>query len=172
MLRRIIVFLSTILLLINSALVNAATINGWAVSNPMAVGASILYDGSKGAVKSALLITPNASQVANVLKSGGAGYALTFAVNQLLDGIDWVMDPANNQIRYKVPVGKCPYAVYGIEDRPVCGTTRESACKAYANGRIYQLIVNNTYCRINGTVDAPAGSTDYPISVDVTQVTE
>ena len=102
MLRRIIVFLATILLLLNSALVNAATIGAWTVSNPMAVGASILYDGSKGAVISSVLITPNASQVAKVLRGGVAGYALQLAVEQLLGAVDWVLDPANNRIVYKV----------------------------------------------------------------------
>ncbi len=153
-----------------------ASFGQWVVNGYASEGASTVVNASRTiggvATESKALITPNVSQVSKILKRGLGGFALTFAVDELLDGIDWVMDPANNRIRYKEPVGKCPYAVYGIEDRPVCGTTRESACKAYANGRIYQLIVNNTYCRINGTVAAPAGSTDYPISVDVTQIEE
>lgn len=101
MLKKVIVFLTSLLLILNSTLTNAATIGAWNVSNPMAVGASILYDGSKGAVKSSVLITPNASQVAKVLRGGIAGYALTLAVEQLLGAVDWVLDPANNRIIYK-----------------------------------------------------------------------
>lgn len=103
MFKKIIVFLTSLLLILNSTFTNAATIGAWTVSNPMAVGASILYDGSKGAVTSSVLITPNASQVAKVLRGGLAGYALSFAVEQLLGAVDWVLDPANNQITYKVP---------------------------------------------------------------------
>ncbi|WP_446084262.1 hypothetical protein [Acinetobacter sp. 1125_18A] len=101
MLKRIMIFLTSILLLLNSALVNATTINGWFLSNPTAVGASILYDGTKGSLASSVLISPNASQIAKVLRGGIAGYALTFAVEQLLGAVDWVLDPANNQIKYK-----------------------------------------------------------------------
>ncbi|RZK47848.1 MAG: hypothetical protein EOO99_12115 [Pedobacter sp.] len=100
MLRKIIVFLTSVFLALISILASAATIGAWTVSNPMAVGASMLYDGSKGTVTSSVLITPNASQVAKVLRGGLAGYALTFAVEQLLGAVDWVLDPANNQIVY------------------------------------------------------------------------
>ena len=94
------IFLTSLLLLLNSALVNAS-IGGWTLSNPTAVGASILYDGTKGAATSSILISPNTSQVAKVLRGGLVGYALTFAVEQLLGAVDWVLDPANNAVKYK-----------------------------------------------------------------------
>ncbi|MCU4319380.1 hypothetical protein KTH44_09590 [Acinetobacter bereziniae] len=94
------IFLTSLLLLLNSALVNAS-IGGWTLSNPTAVGASILYDGTKGSATSSILISPNASQVAKVLRGGLVGYALTFAVEQLLGAVDWVLDPTNNQVKYK-----------------------------------------------------------------------
>lgn len=109
MIRKIIVFLTSVFLALISILASAATIGAWTVSNPMAVGAFMLYDGSKGAVTSSVLITPNASQVAKVLRGGAAGYALTLAVEQLLGAVDWVLDPANNQIRYHpIPEGENP----------------------------------------------------------------
>lgn len=63
-------FFISLLLIFSSTLSNATTVGAWTLSNPMAVGASILYDGSKGAVTSSILITPNASQVAKVLRGG------------------------------------------------------------------------------------------------------
>lgn len=66
------------------------------------MGASTLIDTVKDTRVSAALVTPNAKQVAEVLRGGIAGVALAIAVDQLLDAVDWVMDPANNQIRYKV----------------------------------------------------------------------
>ncbi|WP_228704614.1 hypothetical protein [Acinetobacter piscicola] len=100
--KRITIFLTSLLLILNSTLANAATLGAWTLSNPTAVGASILYDGLKGVIKSSVLIKPNATQVAKVLGSGGGGFALSYAVEQLLGAVDWVMDPANNRIKYNI----------------------------------------------------------------------
>ncbi len=98
-------FLSGICLALSSGLASAVTLNGWNVGNPTPVGATGLVNATKnvgGVAKvSNASIVPNASQVSKILRGGVAGVALTVAVNELLDGIDWVMDPANNQIRYK-----------------------------------------------------------------------
>lgn len=93
------------IILINSA--NAA-VGGWDLRNPVAQGASTVYDATKNVVingkkfikESSVKITPNASQVAKVLARGGAGYALSVAVEQILGSVDWVLDPANNRIKY------------------------------------------------------------------------
>lgn len=112
------------ILLINNA--NAA-IGGWNLTNPIAQGASTLYDASKNVLingknvvkKSSALITPTATNVAKLLGKGVAGVALSVAVEQLLGSVDWVLDPANNQIRYKDPnnaqcavAADCPNATY------------------------------------------------------------
>lgn len=94
------------IIFINNA--NAASIGGWSLSNPVAKGASTLYQGAKNAIingknvakTSTALITPAAADVAKVLRGGVAGYALSIAVEQLLGAVDWVLDPANNQIVY------------------------------------------------------------------------
>ena len=90
---------------------NAATVGGWNLSNAVAQGASTVYDATKNVVingkdfvkDSWVKITPNATQVAKVLARGGAGYALSVAVEQLIGAVDWVLDPANNQIVYSLP---------------------------------------------------------------------
>ena len=87
---------------------NAANVGGWNLSNAVAQGASTVYDATKNVVingkdfvkNSWVKITPNATQVAKVLARGGAGYALSVAVEQLLGAVDWVLDPANNRIKY------------------------------------------------------------------------
>lgn len=91
----------------NSA--NAASVGGWSMSNPVAQGASVLYNGAKNVIingknvakTSTALITPTATGVAKVLAKGVAGFALSVAVEQLLGVVDWVLDPANNQIKWK-----------------------------------------------------------------------
>lgn len=87
---------------------HAAGLNGWTLQNPIAKGASVAYEGVKNVIingknvakTSTALITPTATQVAKVLARGGAAYALTFAVEQLLGKVDWVLDPENNRIKY------------------------------------------------------------------------
>lgn len=89
----------------------AANVGGWNLSNSVAQGASTVYDATKNVfingkdfVKDSWVkITPNASQVAKVLRGGVAGYALSVAVEQLLGSVDWVLDPANNRIKYYEP---------------------------------------------------------------------
>ncbi|MDV2468906.1 hypothetical protein QR674_07905 [Acinetobacter chinensis] len=75
-------------------------LRGWGITGSTALGPSVLYDAVKDNLKSAALITPNATQVAKVIARGGAGYAVSVAVEQLLGAVDWVMDPANNQVIY------------------------------------------------------------------------
>lgn len=90
---------------------NAATLGGWSMSNPVAQGASVLYNGAKNVIinganvakTSTALITPTATGVAKVLAKGVAGVALSVAVEQLLGAVDWVLDPANNRIKYTDP---------------------------------------------------------------------
>jgi hypothetical protein len=83
-----------------------ASFGQWVVNGYTSEGASTVLNANRiiggVATESKALITPNVSQVSKILRAGLGGAALTFAVNELLDGIDWVMDPANNQIRYKV----------------------------------------------------------------------
>lgn len=104
--------LITIFICLNLALfpsfLFAGNIGGWSLGSPVAQGPSAIVNGTKeiilnGASKIArgtAKITPNASQVAKVLARGGAGYALSVAVEQLLGAVDWVLDPANNRITY------------------------------------------------------------------------
>ncbi|WP_180120108.1 virulence factor TspB C-terminal domain-related protein [Acinetobacter sp. YH12086] len=89
----------------------SANVGGWSMGNPVAQGASTVYTGTKNVIingadyikKGTAKITPPASGVAKVLARGVAGYALSIAVEQLLGSVDWVLDPANNQIKYTDP---------------------------------------------------------------------
>lgn len=82
-----------------------ASFGQWVINGYASEGASTVVNASRTiggvATESKALITPNVSQISKILRAGLGGAALTFAVNELLDGIDWVMDPVNNQIKYK-----------------------------------------------------------------------
>jgi hypothetical protein len=98
------------------------------MGNPIAQGASTIYEGSKNVIingadyvkKGTAKITPTAANVAKTLGKGVAGVAVSVAVDQLFGAVEWVLDPANNQIKYKIPkeitctVSSCNYRIDGI----------------------------------------------------------
>jgi len=115
-----------------------AAVGGWDLKNPVAQGASTVYDATKNAIingkkfikESSVKITPPASQVAKVLARGVAGYALSVAVEQLLGSVDWVLDPANNRIKY-YPPGNFEYtSTYAGMDNTVRYSTLNQLCAA------------------------------------------
>lgn len=114
--KQVIVFFLVTALIIRPTF--AANLGGWTLGGGVAQGASTVYEGTKKVVingvdyikKGTAKITPPASAVAKVLARGVAGYALSVAVEQLLGAVDWVLDPANNQIIYNPkPQDPIPY---------------------------------------------------------------
>lgn len=151
-------FLTGICLALSSGLASAAIVGGWNVGNPTPVGAAGLVYAAKNvggvAKTSNASITPNASQVSKILRGGVAGIALTVAVNELLDGIDWVMDPANNQIKYYIYTGvgaTSGWREANKRDDPYHPTST-AAClyyagiKGYTFGRVNQFSERNAFC--------------------------
>ena len=124
--KQVIVFFLVTALIIRPTF--AANVGVWTLSGGVAQGASTVYDATKNVLingkkfikESSVKITPPASQVAKVLARGAAGYALSVAVEQLLGAVDWVLDPANNQIKYNIPkestctASACNYQIDGI----------------------------------------------------------
>ncbi|MCX0344120.1 hypothetical protein NVV24_15945, partial [Acinetobacter radioresistens] len=87
MIHRINIFLLSIILVFSQTFIivsaNAAGLGGWSLGSPVASGASAIVNGTKEIIlngaskiaKGTAKITPNASQVAKVLRNGVAGYA-------------------------------------------------------------------------------------------------
>lgn len=67
-----------------STLGAVAPLAGWTITNSMVTGASTLIDTVKESKTSFAQVKPNAKQVAEVLRGGAAGIALTIAVDQLI----------------------------------------------------------------------------------------
>lgn len=140
-------------------------LGGWTITQQIAQGASTILTGSKevilnGAKKIATgtaKITPTAAQVSKVLARGAAGYALSVAVQQLLGAVDWVLDPANNQIVYTEPATRevlnrvsCEYkAKQQNKTGKITSKTEVSGgvtyVKCYANGVYWDAFVQGTY---------------------------
>ncbi|MCH7333840.1 hypothetical protein MMP69_12040 [Acinetobacter modestus] len=79
----------------------APSLRGWTVKSTSPLGSGLIIEAEKLGVSSSALIKPTPADVAKVLRGGAAGIALSIAVDQLLDAVDWVLDPANNQIKYR-----------------------------------------------------------------------
>lgn len=75
---------------------------GWVVTKAVSVGARTIVNATKGGYKSAVNIAPNVGRVAmgamRVANTAGILYAAAQLAN---DGIDFVLDPANNRVRYR-----------------------------------------------------------------------
>lgn len=100
---------------------HASTLGGWTITNQIAQGASTVLNATKTAIingasvlkTSTAKITPNATQVAKVLRGGIAGYALSIAVEQII-GADYSWWIDGDLVKYRVPadpnnVPKCWY---------------------------------------------------------------
>lgn len=92
--------------------VRASTVagEGWSVTKRLVQGATTFYDGTKNVVlngknyaaKGTAAITPAASQVSKMIVRTGAVLAVDLAIKSLLGAVDYVMDPANNRVKYFV----------------------------------------------------------------------
>lgn len=108
--KRILVPLFSIYLAFAPVLANAASLGGWSIGGSSVQGASVVLNATKelmlnGAKKIAngtAKITPPPASVAKALAGGAAAVALDLAVKQLLGGVDYVLDPANNSITYSI----------------------------------------------------------------------
>ncbi|WP_151738131.1 virulence factor TspB C-terminal domain-related protein [Acinetobacter junii] len=117
--KRILVLLMCFNIVLAPTYVFATTnLGGWSIGDLVADGASSIVNGTKNVLingvnvvkTSSAKITPTVGAVSKVLARGAAGYALSIAVEQILGaGVDWVLDPENNQIKY-YPQGNFVYS--------------------------------------------------------------
>jgi hypothetical protein len=85
------------------------SIGGWQVVSNVAngIGAKItatkdvLVNGAKTTVTGTANIMPNPSNMGKFMARLGGAAVVSEALNQLLDGVDYVMDPVNNSVTYK-----------------------------------------------------------------------
>jgi hypothetical protein len=109
------IYLSTAIVLspiffINSA--NASTLaggSGWRVASTVANGVGVtvngvkdvMVNGAKKTMTGVANVTPTASQVGKFMGKNFGAAAVIGAMDLLLDGVDYVLDPANNSVTYK-----------------------------------------------------------------------
>lgn len=109
LIRRFFAFVISAFLIFFPAYSYATTsVGGWTALDTITAGATNTINAVKGAgatgMRSAVAVAPSAVKVGKHLIKGGGAAALAFAMVELADGaIDWVLDPANNAVKYKNP---------------------------------------------------------------------
>lgn len=115
MIHRINVFLLSIFIIfsqtfiISTASASSTSVSGWDVTSSVINGATTTFNATKTkiingasvAVSGVAKITPTGPQVGKFILKTGLTLAVTVALDELVDGVDYVLDPANNSITYK-----------------------------------------------------------------------
>ena len=139
---------------INSA--NASTLaggSGWRVASTVANGVGVtvnglkdvMVNGAKKTMTGVANVTPTAGQVGKFMGRNLAGAAVIGAMDLLLDGVDYVLDPANNQIKYyEEPSGDSSYQ-YGYKNNETNTTVfTESQARSSAQAFFDRIDPNRT----------------------------
>jgi hypothetical protein len=166
---------------INSA--NASSLaggSGWRVASTVANGVGVTVNGVKdiivnGASKTVTgvaNVTPTASQVGKFMAKNAGAAAVVGAVDLLLDGVDWVLDPANNQIKYNVTCeqnSSCPTSRYFWTI-----TLHSNTVKAYtpsdAASQICSLLKNMGVTTLTGSVSSYSTNSNGDVVARCTKV--
>lgn len=125
--RKLILFFS-FFILTSTVFANTANpkIGGWQITSNIAHGIGarltaskdVIVNGATKTMTSVASVSPNPMQVGKFLaKAGGVSIAID-AMDYLLDGVDYVMDPANNTVTYK----KKPIANDSFDSCGECST--------------------------------------------------
>ena len=132
---------------INSA--NASTLaggSGWRVASTVANGVGVtvngvkdvMVNGAKKTMTGVANVTPTAAQVGKFMRNNLGAAAVIGAMDLLLDGVDYVLDPANNSVTYKPKQcsSNCKY-MFQLQSRP--DTRAHSPDQACQNGRSQKI---------------------------------
>ena len=103
------IFLSFYIVFFTTTSAYAATsIGGWTATDSLIADANTTINAVKGAgatgMRSVVTVAASAGNVGKHLIKGGGSVALAYAMVELADGaLDWVLDPANNRVKYTIP---------------------------------------------------------------------
>ena len=158
---------------INSA--NASTLaggSGWRVASTVANGVGVtvngvkdvMVNGAKKTMTGVANVTPSPGQVGKFMGKNLGAAAVIGAMDLLLDGVDYVLDPANNSVRYNTKVPG--QYLYFVRSQTPMMQDMNSACTSL--GLKLRLISNSStnfqaYCQnTSNTVSYPLDRTVNP----------
>jgi hypothetical protein len=130
------------------------SIGGWQVVSNVASGIGakltatkdVMINGASKTLSATANITPNPTNVAKFLAKAGGLALADIALRELMKGVDFVMDPSNNTIQYKVTTESKNWTVAG---QNFYNMTLEQACKSARAGYLRH---NSNQC-IYGYID-------------------
>lgn len=156
-------FLSFVLIFSSTSALATTSVGGWTALDTVTAGATNTINAAKTAggkaLKSAVAVAPSAVKVGKHLIKGGGQAALAYAVVELLgEGIDWVLDPENNRIKY----GDVPQAPTGGQANPksyfnnpinsaLPAVTAYDACRIFGDAQKQKLWASYTFKYSNST---------------------
>lgn len=124
-------FIVSICLILAPSIQYANAASSWGISSAISSGARTIVTATKSGYKSAVNIMPTGARFGLRLIRIGNTAALLYAAAQLAnDGVDFVLDPENNTIKYKVnPDYDLLYKV-SLDGATAWHSTKEAACAA------------------------------------------
>lgn len=124
MTKQIIAILLSIIIAIYPPLAYASASTSWTAQSVKQIGSKVTIEAIKNNAKSVITTVPSSKAVSSLLRGGAGQLALSFAIDKMLDATDWVLDPANNAVRYKTTNAGWEYVIDGR-----IFTSVEQACK-------------------------------------------
>lgn len=159
---------------ITSSIVNGATTTFNAAKTKIINGASV-------AVTGVAKITPTGPQVGKFILKTGLTLAVTIALDELVNGVDYVLDPANNSITYKPKSASttcsangsdCPssaylYNIVGGPDDGSIFSSGDAACSFFNSKMGSGWWGSTTYQPNRGCVGISSGTVISPVGAYV-----
>lgn len=155
---------------INSA--NASTLaggSGWRVASTVSNGIGVtvngvkdvIVNGAKKTVTGVANVTPTASQVGKFMGKNLGAAAVIGAMDLLLDGVDYVLDPANNSVTYKPKIPpvcddtNCKFTQYYYTIGSKKYSSGQAACNSIQLGAGFgnplpEVRYEGNYCKLYG----------------------
>ena len=171
--KKFLIFIS-FFILTSTVFANTAnpTIGGWQIISNIGQGIGakltatkeVLVNGSSKTISSVASISPSPKNVGSFILKTGATLAITTVLDSLLDGVDYVMNPANNTITYNKIIKdvfndgtlstsyqyRCFYGGETADTVTSCGQAYLSNCVASGGCAINKVVschyTNNAYC--------------------------
>ena len=112
----------------------SVAVGSWSLGNPVVNGATTTWEAVKNGARSTVAISPSSAQVAKSLLRGGlVGLALSAVTQAILDGIDYVMDSAKQELRYTPKNATAPQLWSTVFENKYIYSTPEEAAVASCN---------------------------------------
>lgn len=148
--RKALVIIVSLSFIFNTQSAQASTLaggSGWRVASTVSNGIGVtvngvkdvMVNGAKKTMTGVANVTPTAAQVGKFMGKNLAGAAVIGAMDLLLDGVDYVLDPANNRVTYGKPFDpENPHAsipkIYTVNNTKISATSSpdpNTACNNY-----------------------------------------